>query len=115
MRNAFFETIEELETELGRPPYGREIIDAYRTRKAWISPPSPMIHNFIIYDMAKDDILYVTPTFDQYSTKPVEGFKKPSAWFREDPKFAGLKVDPEGHIVMDTRQTINFQELKAAF
>lgn len=73
-----------------------------------------MTYNFMLNDMARDDIFYITPAFDQYATKPTEGFKKASEWFSSDPKFEGLKVDEKGQIVHDTRSKQNLQDLKAA-
>jgi hypothetical protein len=53
-----FEVVEELETELGRPPYGCEIGYRYRKTRAWVKE-SPFYYNFILCDMARDDIFWV--------------------------------------------------------
>lgn len=81
--------------------------------RAWIKP-CLVFYNFILLDMARDDIFYVDPAFDRYATKPYEGMMKSSRIFAADPKFAGLKFDAEGFIVNDTRGTLNLQQLKTA-
>lgn len=64
--------------------------------------------------MGREDILYVDAAFDRYATQPSEGIMKASEHFLTNPKFEGLKVDPKGYIIHDTRKTQNFKELKAA-
>jgi hypothetical protein len=81
--------------------------------RAWIKP-CLVFYNFILLDMARDDIFYVDPAFDRCATKPYEGLMKSSRIFAADPKFAGLKFDEGGFIVNDTRGTLNLQELKSA-
>ena len=89
---------------MGRPPYGIEIATRYMNKKAWVKL-NKMLYNVWLNDMARDDILYTDRAFDRYSTMPVEGLKKVSEHWKDEPVFDGLKIDASGYIVTDTRTT----------
>ena len=61
-----------MQTELGRAPYISEVSCRYLHDHAWFKSLPTMMYARMLRDMARDDIFYTCPQFDQFATHRIE-------------------------------------------
>ena len=112
-----YQIIQNFEKEKGRAPYAAEVAQEYVAgHQGYMGKTDKAFIERVIYDMWRDDILWASPTCEQFAHhRRHPTFLKSSELLRTDRRYQGIQwnetVAPKS-FVLDTREAINLKDLR---
>lgn len=112
---AVYEIIQRFEEEKGRMPYAVEVAQKYATAKQQPLGQTRALIERVVYDMWRDDILWASPTCEQFAHRKCHpSFLKSSELLRTDRRFQGVtwsEAAPKSFF-SESREAINLKDLR---